>query len=261
MNKNTVRIWHRRLGVSSLLMILWLAVSGSLINHGDALGINKNTFNNALLNSLYGLENTISNPQAVQIDQSYFFCYQQNLYRDDQVITTCDTDLISAITINKQIFLLNSAELIVLDDQFLVLDKVPFSLLINSFEGNAFGSNGFEGNSFSDSGLSLSMWKNSLVLTSKEHKNYWKLDLLDLSVLRVDTSIDGVIESGVEIIYLPASLTNNLDYPGISLERVLLDVHSGRLFGNAGVLVVDFFALAFVFLALSGLWMFLKQSR
>jgi hypothetical protein len=41
--------------------------------------------------------------------------------------------------------------------------------------------------------------------------------------------------------------------PGLSWERVLLDLHSGRLFGNAGVLVVDLVGVAICLLAFSGL--------
>jgi len=37
-------------------------------------------------------------------------------------------------------------------------------------------------------------------------------------------------------------------------ERVLLDLHSGRLFGAVGVWVFDVAALLFIFLALSGVW-------
>ncbi|MFT5351416.1 MAG: hypothetical protein ACI9MF_002239 [Gammaproteobacteria bacterium] len=46
---------------------------------------------------------------------------------------------------------------------------------------------------------------------------------------------------------------------GLSLERILLDLHSGRLLGNAGVFIVDLAALFFVFLALSGSWMWLRK--
>ncbi|MFP5441426.1 MAG: PepSY-associated TM helix domain-containing protein [Gammaproteobacteria bacterium] len=46
----------------------------------------------------------------------------------------------------------------------------------------------------------------------------------------------------------------------IHWERVLLDLHSGRLFGTAGVIIVDVAALLFVVLAISGIVMFRRRD-
>jgi hypothetical protein len=43
----------------------------------------------------------------------------------------------------------------------------------------------------------------------------------------------------------------------INVERLLLDLHSGRFFGDVGVYVIDAAALLFCFLALSGLWVWI----
>lgn len=47
----------------------------------------------------------------------------------------------------------------------------------------------------------------------------------------------------------------------LNWERVLLDLHSGRLPGRAGVYVADLLALALIALALSGLWMWIRHLR
>ena len=48
---------------------------------------------------------------------------------------------------------------------------------------------------------------------------------------------------------------------GMSLERILLDSHSGRIFGTAGVIIYDILALAVGFLAISGLVLWLRGRR
>ena len=48
---------------------------------------------------------------------------------------------------------------------------------------------------------------------------------------------------------------------GLSLERLLLDFHSGRIFGPAGVVIYDLLALVLGFLAISGLVLFLRGRR
>ncbi|TMH44595.1 MAG: hypothetical protein E6H56_01530 [Betaproteobacteria bacterium] len=45
--------------------------------------------------------------------------------------------------------------------------------------------------------------------------------------------------------------------PGISLEQLLLDLHSGRFAGRYGPLVVDSLALLLAILSLTGAWLFL----
>ena len=60
---------------------------------------------------------------------------------------------------------------------------------------------------------------------------------------------------------LHAELTSQSLGSGLDLERVMLDLHSGRLFGNLGVWLVDLAALGLLLLSLSGFWMWYQQAR
>ena len=57
------------------------------------------------------------------------------------------------------------------------------------------------------------------------------------------------------------AITSSYRGHGLSLERLLLDLHSGRFFGNIGVLVYDLVALVLGFLAISGLTLWFKSQR
>lgn len=48
--------------------------------------------------------------------------------------------------------------------------------------------------------------------------------------------------------------------PSVSLEHVLVDAHSGRLFGNYGAWVINAVGIAAMLLAISGIWMTLRTS-
>ena len=48
---------------------------------------------------------------------------------------------------------------------------------------------------------------------------------------------------------------------GLPLERVLLDIHSGRILGAWGVYLVDAAAVLFLGLVLTGLWMWSRRPR
>jgi len=49
--------------------------------------------------------------------------------------------------------------------------------------------------------------------------------------------------------------------PGISVQRILLDVHSGRFAGRYGPLVMDLIAILIAVLSLSGVWLFFKRKH
>jgi uncharacterized iron-regulated membrane protein len=44
-------------------------------------------------------------------------------------------------------------------------------------------------------------------------------------------------------------------------ERLLLDLHSGRIFGAAGPWIFDIAALLLILLSLSGTWIWIKRRR
>jgi len=48
---------------------------------------------------------------------------------------------------------------------------------------------------------------------------------------------------------------------GLSMERVMLDLHSGRIFGSYGIYVMDAAALALLWLSLSGLWVWWSRRQ
>ena len=49
--------------------------------------------------------------------------------------------------------------------------------------------------------------------------------------------------------------------PGLPLQRILLDVHSGRIFGRYGPWVVDLAAIAMLMLGLSGVWIYWRSIK
>lgn len=55
-------------------------------------------------------------------------------------------------------------------------------------------------------------------------------------------------------------LANQL-LPGLPLERVMQDIHSGRILGRFGPYLMDAVGLVFLLLAASGLWMFFRHRR
>lgn len=64
---------------------------------------------------------------------------------------------------------------------------------------------------------------------------------------------------------IPQALHQRLlsDYrgKGLPVERVILDLHSGRIVGTWGPWVMDAAAVVLIFLVATGCWMWLRQRR
>ncbi len=65
----------------------------------------------------------------------------------------------------------------------------------------------------------------------------------------------------LHLMTLQQAITRVYRGEGLSLERLLLDLHSGRIFGSIGVLVYDLLALALGFLSISGLVLWFRSRR
>ena len=60
---------------------------------------------------------------------------------------------------------------------------------------------------------------------------------------------------------LHARLVSAYRGKGLSMERVLLDLHSGRILGSRGELFMDGIAILFLLLASTGIWLWAKRKR
>lgn len=51
------------------------------------------------------------------------------------------------------------------------------------------------------------------------------------------------------------------DYAGeiLTMDRIILDLHTGRFFGEAGVWVMDIAAIAFIILSITGIVMWMRR--
>ncbi|MEK9766944.1 MAG: PepSY-associated TM helix domain-containing protein, partial [Thalassolituus sp.] len=47
----------------------------------------------------------------------------------------------------------------------------------------------------------------------------------------------------------------------ISLQRIVLDIHSGRWFGSWGIWMMDLAAVVLILLSISGLWLWWSRGR
>jgi len=230
----TLRRWHARIGFAALIFFMLIAVTGVALNHGAALGLDSREVHSKWLARWYGIRHE-------QPGQAY---------------RTASHLLVAA---NGRWLLDGSA----------VAEKMPYPLgLVEIGDMIVVGG---------ESSLHVYRADGALV------------DRLDSSALpRVPLKAIGAGE-GELVVQTPAGPFTSTDVlswragapkvvswstptplsdadreayaqrlaPGISLQRMLLDLHSGRFLGRLGPLFFDLVAVFLTILALSGAWMFL----
>lgn len=227
--------WHRRTGVAAVMVMLIVAVTGILLNHTDTLALAKRSVDQNWLLALYGIDTPTYtsfdlNGQWLSGDE------KQQLYRNDEYLTECRGSLKGVALLEAGFTVACEQELIIFDDQGEALDRVSavYGLPVPI--------------------LQIGYCEQALCVATAER--VFRFDALQLSfqpLLDVDVTWS---QSGLLPAVIKASLLSKHQGLGLTWERVLLDLHSGRLFGHAGVWLFDLAALLLMFLSISGfvLW-------
>lgn len=230
---------HRRLGIAAALFIMVLAVSGLLLNHTDTLKLDQRQVDSNLLLQWYGIEipdqtshyDSGSN-RVSQLGEQLYFNGQPLLSNQQPLIGITRNEQLTVVALSNGLLLL-SHEGKLLER----LDTLPHGM--NKID--AIGRD-------ADGNVALRQG-GQIVVTDEELLNWQVADPQQ----QIEWSQPILVDTAYNKSLLSSYRQQTLDY-----ERVLLDLHSGRLFGQWGPYVMDAAAVAMVLLALTGLWRSLK---
>ncbi len=227
--------WHRRLGAMAAVFVVWLSVSGIILNHTEFLRLAEKPVRNGVILARYG----ITEPAINSFKLGRWWLNHvggHRLFVDTEEAVYCAAPLRGAVLYEQQIVALCNAELLLLTPDGELIER------INASHG------------LPAQARAIANWQGSLWIATA----------------------GGAIEADIErLSWLPASqpppdsawsaaqpapqgmqdaLTQAFIGADISQERLLQDLHSGRLFGPWGVYLMDLAAVALCLLAASGLW-------
>ncbi len=238
--KFTAFLWHRRAGLAALLLIIILAVTGIMLNHTEQFELDETYVNNSWLLNWYGIEPDDA-PVSYRVGEHIISSWHNQLFFDETPITMLEQNIHGAIAGEQFIVIALDNEIILLafDGEF--IERLSTSI------------------SFSNIQRLGIKYKRPVIETSEPL--YYMADehILDWDVI---TNEDIV---WTERYSLTAEEYENLLIAyrgnGLKLERVILDLHSGRIFGRYGVYVMDAAAIALLWLSLSGLWVWSSRRN
>jgi hypothetical protein len=223
-----------------MVVLVFLSFTGILLNHSPAAGLSKRILSSEWLLDWYGFETVALSGFKVG-KQWISHPGHRELYIDGQPVAACAPPLLSAARTDSFLIALCKDELVILSFNGELVEKINMLSGLPEYTTN------------------MKYFNNTLFIQSHN-----KILSLDPDTLKVKPS-ELIIESWPLPSSLPSTiiekLKQNSQLPGISLETVILDLHSGRFFGDAGVLFVDFMGLLTVFLAMTGTYVWLMKRR
>lgn len=248
-----VRHWHARVGAMAAIFFLFLALSGLALNHTDALGLVKRDVNTTWLMRWYGLKPEVPT-RGYLFKDGYFAASDERWVMDDHVLldlglSETKQHLVGAIAWGEMRAVAGT------DNLYLYM---PDGKLVDNLSGAALPDTPIKRLGIMNQGMIPKL----VVATAQgdfvsEDGMAWQV--LDVAKVSASNRLGWANEQ-----VLPRSFSTSLNKafsPSLPLERIVLDLHSGRIFGRYGPLLMDIAALALIVLSFSGIWIYLRTVR
>lgn len=245
-----LRIWHRRMGLTAAFFALLLSLTGLPLNHTEDLKLDSNYIKSGWLLDWYGIK-APKNPLSFEAGGHWISQLGERFYFDGRELAGREADeddnLIGAVQLGDNI--------VVAVEGHVMLFSVSGELIetLGGAEGVPAGMR------------AIGIDQDKLVVRAS-HGDY----LTDSDLLRWEESEKDEVHTKVNAQWaqpapLPANLyarlTDAYRGSGLSVERVMLDLHSGRILGTAGVLLMDLMAILIALLAVTGVWTWIRHAR
>jgi len=241
-----VRRLHRSVGAATAVFIIFMVLSGLAINHSNGLGLDQHHVSQPQLLDWYGL----AEPEHIKsfaLGGDWLSFAGSQLYLNGKPVSTI-VNGVGAVSSGAMLIAAGSEELLLLDHDGNLIERIAWGT--------------------PDAGRieAIGLLTGDTVVV----RSTGQLWLADTDLLNWQHAQNPGINPDTDIIWststpapeaLHQTFTRHYRGHGLSLERVLLDVHSGRIFGSVGIFIYDLLALAVGFLAISGLVFWFRGRR
>ena len=231
--------WHRRVGIVTSLFVVLLVITGLMLNHTEILHLDSRHVQNELLLDTYDI-GPVDDPIGFQAGEHWISQVGERIYLGDVHIAGNVNRLVGAVLHKQDIVVAFDGQLIILDESGEQVERLTGAQGVPA---------GMQMIGISPDGQIVIRGSHGDYLVDLDTLDWHEEDELEASWSRQDE--------------IPAELYDRMlaAYRGMGLpyERVILDLHSGRFLGDFGIYIIDLAALLFLFLAVTGIWMWFKR--
>jgi hypothetical protein len=235
MNFLFIHKWHKKIGIYIAIFVIFLAISGIALNHSEKFKLNTTFIKMEWLLDLYQI-GPASEPIGYLSSNNWVIQVGKRIYFNNKEIINDTNELVGMVRINNTYVIAYDGKLMLLNKKGEILE------LLTGAEGVP-------------AGMTKIGYDEQYNIVIKSAHGYYRANLDILQWSEYDF-INANWSSASKITEpLKANILEQYRGTGLTVERTLLDLHSGRIFGKWGVYFVDLIAVLFVFIALTGFWM------
>jgi hypothetical protein len=226
--------WHKRVGLLLALPLIPIVVSGFFLNHTASLNLAKVSITSPSLLQAYGI--SLPELQSITLEGTRLVGdANNNIYMSNQFLTQCRGKITGAMT-------WQTYYVIACENELLLISRIgEIQERINSTYG-----------------LPVPIHRIGNCDDSICIESHGVTYVADLEQLNWPATNDAVEWNTPKSYVVEPDQLKNID-SGLTLERVLQDVHSGRIWGGVGIFLVDLIGIFLLFLALSGAWLWFNK--
>lgn len=236
--------WHRRLGLAAALFVLLVAVTGILLNHTSQLALMHQPVRSPWLLSLYGIQAPIISSYRLQTDGAaqpqWLSHLGERLYLNQRELAYCASRLRGALMLEAFAVVACADELLLFSSAGEVIERIgPVYGVPQPVKG-------------------LGLCDDQLCLQTPDH--YYLINLEQLTWQPFQPATVALAQPQPLPPAIKQPLLNSYYGDAITWERVLLDLHNGRLL-QLGPWLMDLVALSLLVLGGTGVTMWYRGQR
>jgi len=227
-------LWHRRFGLVGLLLIVILSVTGIMLNHTEQFGLDESIVESDFLLDWYGL-NPKGKPVSYAAGSNTVTQWSGQLFFNNGALLTSKEKLRGAIVFQDMIVIALNNMLILVDSAGELIEKLSDISGVKDIRR-------------------IGLKNNSVIVETASGKMFV-----------ADEQIISWTADSQKNISWSAAIELNSDQAekikqvyrgkGLALERIVLDLHSGRIFSASwGAYIMDLAAIIMILLGISGAW-------
>jgi hypothetical protein len=232
---------HRSFGIGSAVFVIFMVVSGIAINHTNDIGFDQQSVSQPFLLSWYGL----NEPQSIYsfaVAEHWLSVAGSQLYLNGKSVSTLSNG-VGAVSTDQFLVVAGNKELLMMDLNGRLIER-------SRWDQPGAGNIDAIGNLPDGAVVVKSM--QSIWLADSDLLNWSQTNDTDKPVWSSSKAAPEEIQQAI---------TQHFRGDKLDFEQVLLDIHSGRIFGTLGILIYDLLALAVGFLAISGVILWVRGRR
>ncbi len=231
-------LWHRWLGLASVPFVILLVITGVLLERTDLLELDQNYVTNEWLLAWYGVAPP-GNPISYRAGNRWVSWLADTLYLDGRPVQQAVGSLSGAVALGPALVAATGDALYLFTPDGELVEKVTPIGLDGTIDAMTVGAG-------------------DTVLV-RAGRGVFETDI---NMVAWQATLDGAVvwpDSRPAPDAIQTAILQNYRGSGLPWERVLLDLHSGRLFGTVGPYFIDGAAVLLLLLSASGIYNWVRR--